>query len=123
MQGGNDQMARQGCPHSDVGRFFIADFTDHEHLRVLAQQVPGSLGEIQSARFVDLGLHDARDDLFGGIFGSDDVPSPALGELAKTRVNGGGLAAAGRAGQQQQAGGLTQEVFQFQTGGGGKIQL
>src|SRR2546426_12122715 len=109
MQGGDDQMSRERRAYGDVGGFFIADVTDHEHLRVLAQQVPGSLGEIQSARFVDLGLHDARDDLFGGIFGSDDVPSPALGELAKTRVNGGGFAAAGRAGQQQQAGGLNQE--------------
>ena len=116
-------MSRERRAYGDLGGFLIADLTDHEHLRVLAQQVPGGLGEIQSARFVHLSLHNARDDLLGRIFGGDDVPSPALGELAKTRVNGGGFAAAGGAGQQKQAGGLTQEVFQFQTGGGGKIQL
>ena len=46
-----------------------------------------------------------------------------LSEAAEAGINGGRLAAAGRAGQQQQAGGLTQEPFQFRPGFGSETQL
>ena len=33
-------MSRQCSAHREIGRLLVADFAQHENLRVLAQQVP-----------------------------------------------------------------------------------
>src|SRR6266404_6532069 len=123
VQSRDNQVPSKGRAHSDVRRFFITDFADHKHLWILTQQMPGGLGKIQSASLIYFSLHHARDDLFGGIFNGYYVPAPALGEMSKTGVYGGGFAAAGRTSQQQQARGLAQQALQFRTNRRGKFQL
>ena len=104
-------MAGQGRAYRDVGGFFVANFADDEGLRVLAQEMAGGLGEIQPAGFVHFGLHDAGDDLFHRIFNGDNMASARFGQGAKTGVNGGGLAAASRPGEEQHAGRLAQKMI------------
>ena len=99
VKGRNNQVACEGGTDGNVGRLFITNLPDDEDLRVLAEQVTGGLGEIQPARFVDLRLHDAGDDLLGGVFDSDNVAAALLREVAEAGINGGRFAAARRAGQ------------------------
>ena len=123
VQGGDDEVAGEGGADGDVGGFVIANLADDQHLRVLAEQVAGGFGEVEAAGFVDLGLHDAGDDLLDGVFDGDDVAAALGGEVAEAGVDGGGLAAAGGAGEQQQAGGLLEEAFEFGAGVGGEAQF
>ena len=102
---------------------FVANFADDEHLRVLPQQMPRGAGEIEADGFVDLGLHRAGNDLLDGVFDGDDVASAEFGEMAEAGVNRRCLAAARRAGEQQQAGGLPEKMFEFGNGGGGQGQF
>lgn len=57
-------MSRQRRLHGDVRGFGVADFSHHDHLRVVAQQGPERVGERNSLDGVDLGLRDAGQDLF-----------------------------------------------------------
>jgi len=68
-------------------------------------------------------LHDAGDDLLGGIFDGDDVPAALFGKVPKARIDSGGFSAAGGTSQKQQAEGLTEKPFQFQTRCSGEIQF
>ena len=39
VQGGEDQVAGQGGLDRDIGGFAVADFADHDHVRILAHDV------------------------------------------------------------------------------------
>lgn len=119
----DNEVPGERGPDGKVSGFVVADFPQDQHLGVLAEEMPGGLGEVQAARFIDLGLHDAGDDLFGGVFDGDDVAPASLGEVPQAGIDGGGLAAAGGAGQEQEAGGLAQEVLEFGAGAGRKAQF
>ena len=41
MQGGDNEVAGDGGAHRDIGGFLVTDFTDHQHLRVLPEEMPG----------------------------------------------------------------------------------
>jgi hypothetical protein len=113
VQRGNHEMPGERGADGDVRGFFVANFTNHEHLGILPEQMPRGLGEVQSAGFIHFGLHDAGNDLFGGILDRDDVAAAEFGEELEARVNGRGLAAPGGAGQQEQTGSLPQEMFEL----------
>src|SRR5664280_1273786 len=81
------------------------------------------LGEVKTARFVDLRLHDAGHDLLGRVLDRDNVAAALFGEVAEAGINRGRLAAASRAGQQQQPGGLAQEALQFHADLRGETQF
>ena len=117
MKRGDHQVPGERGAHRDVRGFLVANFAEHEHLRILPEQMPRGLGEGESARLVHLGLHDAGDDLLDGIFDRDDVPSAQRGEIGEAGVNGRGLAAARRAGEQQQPGAAAKKSFQLRDGG------
>jgi len=85
--------------------------------------MPRRPGKVQSPRFVHLSLHNARDDLLGGVFHGDHVPPALLSEVPEAGVNRRRFAAAGGAGQQQQAGGLTQKPIQLRERRGRKAQF
>src|SRR6185437_14043510 len=84
VQRGNDEMPGKRSAYGDVRGLFVANFADDEHLRVLAQEMPRGFCEIQSAGFVDFGLHDAGNNLFGGGFDRDDVAPAEFGEKSQT---------------------------------------
>ena len=94
-------MPGLGRAHRQTGRFFVANFTNDQHLRVLPEEMPDGLAERQAPILVDLGLHDTGDDLFGRILDGDDVPPAQFNKITKTSIDGRGLAAAHRPGEQQ----------------------
>jgi len=47
-------MAGETCLHRDLRGFEIADFTDHDHVRVLTQDGAQGAGEIQLDARIDL---------------------------------------------------------------------
>ncbi len=87
-------------PKGHRSRFLIANLADHQHLGVLPQQMFQRLGERQPALGIDLGLHDAGHYSFHRILHRDDMAGIRLEQPLQQCVNGGGLAAASRAGQQ-----------------------
>src|SRR3546814_18906289 len=58
MQGGQHQVTSERCLHRDLGSFQIADFADHDHVRVLAQNRAQRTGEGQADLAVSLNLGD-----------------------------------------------------------------
>ena len=99
VESGDDQVARERGADGDIGRLLITNLPDNKDLRILAKEMAGGFGEIQTTRFVDLRLHDAGDDLLGRVFDGDNVAATLFREVAEAGVNGGRLAAAGGAGQ------------------------
>src|SRR5215472_7314483 len=106
-------MAGERGAHGDIRGFFVADFADDEHLRVLSKQVPRGFSKIKAARLIHFCLHDARNDLLSRVFDGDNVASAELREESEAGVNGCGLAAAGGSGEQKQTCGLPQEIIEF----------
>ena len=94
VEGGNDEMPRQGGAHGDIGGFLVADFAKDKDLRVLTQQVACRLRKGQATSVVDFRLHHAGDDLLDGVFDGNDVASAQFEEIAEAGVNRGGFAAA-----------------------------
>ena len=52
-------MAGQRRLHGDLGGFEVADFADHDDVRVLAQDGAQQMGEIEADLRLDLDLVDA----------------------------------------------------------------
>ena len=102
VEGREDEMPGEGGLDGESGGFGIADLADDDGLRVLSEQVSDGGGVGEATGFVDLGLHDARDERFDRVFDGDEVPAARLGEFVQRGVDGGGLAAAGRASQEDQ---------------------
>src|SRR6185436_12150192 len=102
VQRGHHQVSRERGLHGDVRGFQVADFADHHHVRVLAQD------GAQSARegHLDLGVHlrlaDAVDVVLDRILDRQDVARVVVDAL-ECRVQRRGLAGAGRAGDQEDA--------------------
>ena len=61
MQRRNNQMAGHRCAQGDRRGFLVANLANHQHLRILPQQMLERLGKRQTAFEVDLSLHDAWD--------------------------------------------------------------
>ena len=104
-------MSGESGANGEVRGFVVANFSDDDHLGILPQQMACGRREIQSARFIDFRLHDAGNHLFDGIFNRDDVTSAGFGKVTQARVNRRRFSAASRAGQKEQAGILSEEMF------------
>ena len=89
-------MARQRRAHRYIGGFLIANLPYDQHLRILPHQVSGRPGKGEAARLVYLSLHDAGQHLLHRVLHGYNVSPTLLGQVAKTGINGGRLAAAGR---------------------------
>ena len=85
------------------GGFLIPNLAQNQHLRILAQQVPGCPCEIESGRLIHLGLHHSRDDLLHRILDRDDMTPTQVHQVPKAGLDGGRFPAAGRAGEQKHA--------------------
>jgi hypothetical protein len=84
---------------SHFGGFGITDFADQDDVRVLAHHRADAVGEVELGGFGDRGLAHQRHRVFHRVFEGHDVD--ALGvDVVEHRVKRGGLAAAGRAGDQ-----------------------
>ena len=85
-----------------VGRA-VADFADHDLVRVVAQDGTQAAGEGEPLLFIDRDLQYARQFVFDGILDGDDLVV-AVVDLADRGIQRGGLAAAGGAGDKRLSG-------------------
>src|SRR5882724_4716973 len=94
-------MAGQCRVDGDLCGFAVADFTDHNDIRILADERAHRRGEGQPDRRLDLRLVDARNLVFDGILDGKDLSR----RLVQDRQHGRerrGLSASGRARDQDQ---------------------
>ena len=101
MQRRQHQVAGERRLDTDARRFLVADFADHDHVRILPQHAPQRAGECQTDCFMHVGLIDHVELIFDWIFNRHNIQLGAAQKL-QGRVERGGFAAAGRAGDQHQ---------------------
>ena len=73
MQSGEHQMPRQGGVYSQRSGFVVADFPDHDDVRVLPDERAQSIGKSEVDVGLDLRLVDAGNPVFNRIFNRGDV--------------------------------------------------
>ena len=93
-------MAGQSSLDGDLGGLVIANFTDHNDVRVGTQNRSQRVGERQSRLRIHLHLIDAFHPIFHRVFDRDDVHVRARYD-SEARIQGGGLAGTRRAGHQR----------------------
>ena len=59
--------------NSDLSSFGVANFTDHNHIRVLPENMAETIGEGEIDFWFDLHLPNAGELIFDGIFHGEDV--------------------------------------------------
>ncbi len=102
MHRGQHQVAGQRRLHRDFGGFPVADLAHHDLVRVVAQDRAQALGEGQALLLVHRDLQNAGQLVFDRVFDRDDLVAAVM-DFRQRRVQGGGLAGAGRTGHQQHA--------------------
>ena len=108
MQGGQHQVAGEAGLDGDLGGFEVADFTDHDHVRILPQDGAQGLGEGELDLRIDLDLADAGQVVFDRVFDGDDVAALGVHAL-QCGVERGALAGAGGAGDEEDAVGFLEQ--------------
>src|SRR3546814_9884586 len=100
MQRGQNQVSGQRGLHGDLRRFKVADLAYHDDVGVLAQNCAQGRCERQIDFGVDLSLADARQIVLDWILDREDVGGTGI-ESPQSRVQRGGVAAAGWASKQE----------------------
>ena len=103
VNGGQHQVAGLRRAEGDFGRFLVAYLAHADHVGVLAEDAAQRLGERDVGLGVDLDLAGLRQMGFDRVFHRNHVVRKAV-DLIQHRVQGGGLAAAGRPADQHHAG-------------------
>jgi hypothetical protein len=122
VQGRQHQVAGERSLHRDLRGFQVADLADHDHVRVLAQDRAQGLGEAHVDARVDLGLADADQVVLDRVFHRHDVGGGRV-QARQRRVQRGGLARAGRAGDQHDAVRLVDQAVELRQQGGLHAQV
>ena len=112
VQRAEHHVAGQRRLHGDLGRFQVADLADQDLVRVLPQDGTQGRGERQADLVIDRALDDAVDVVLDRVFGGDDLVGDLV-QLVESRVERGGLAGAGRAGDQDDAVGLVDQLAEL----------
>ena len=102
MQGTQHQVAGERAFDGDLGGLAVADLAHHDHVGVVAEEVPHRRGEGEARRAVDLHLLDAVDAVLHRVLDGEDVDA-LLGQRLQHGVERGGFAAAGGAADEEQA--------------------
>src|SRR3989344_3037354 len=102
VQGGKDQMSRQGGVHGGLGGLQIPDLAHENYVGVLAQDGPESRGEVVSFLGVRLRLGDSGDVVFNRVLNRDDFYLRRE-DFFDESVQGRGFAGPGRPGGQNHA--------------------
>ena len=102
MQSAEHQVAGESRPDGDLGSLMVAHFTDHDHVRIAAQNASQGVCECEVDLRFDGDLDDAVQLVFDGVLDRDDAPLLDI-QAAEKRVKGSALAAAGRAGDENDA--------------------
>ena len=99
MQRGEHQVASERRLHGDLGRFLIADFTDEQHVWIVAQNGPQPASKGQPRLFQNLDLVNTFELILDRIFNGDDLANRVV-DLVERGVERRGFAAARGAGHQ-----------------------
>ena len=99
---GEHQVAGERGIDGDLRGFLVADFADHDLVRVMAQNRTQAARKRQALFFVYRNLGDAADLIFDRVFNGDDLVFVVL-DFVDGRVERGGFARAGGAGDQHHA--------------------
>jgi hypothetical protein len=110
VQGRQHQMPGQRRLNRDLGGFQISDLADHHHIWVLAQHGTQNFGEAQPDLRLDLDLIDAVELLFDRVLDRRNFTVRRV-EFQQRCVKAGRLAAAGRAGDDDDAMGTAQQFL------------
>ncbi len=102
MQGRKHQVPRQRSLHRDLRRLLVADFANQNHVRVVAQYRAQPPRERQARLLRNLYLVDAAQLILHRVFDGNDFAVRVI-DLVERGVEGRGLAAAGGAGDQDDA--------------------
>ena len=102
VQRAEHQVAGERRLRRELGGFRVADFADHHDVRVLPQQRPQRVGESEAGLLVHLKLVDARQVYSTGSSTVQMFTSSRFSSC-EHRVERRALAAAGRAGDEQDA--------------------
>ena len=95
-------MAGHGGAYGHGRSVFVANLSHQDNIRVLAQYRADAVGETEPGRGIGRRLPDHGSGVFDRVFQGHDIDGFAV-QVLENRVQGGGLAAAGRAGNQDQA--------------------
>src|SRR2546428_462059 len=96
------EVPGQGRPDRDLSRLLVAHLADEDDVGVVAQERAEGRGEGAADLVADLDLRRARQLVLHGVLDGHDVPLLRV-ERVERRVEGGGLARAGRPGDDDQA--------------------
>src|SRR5271154_362349 len=102
VHGGEYEVTGERGLNGDLCGFLVADFADHDLIRVMAQDGAQTAGEGEALFLVDGNLGDAAQLVFDGIFDGDDFVFVAL-DFVNGRVQRGGLAGTRWPGDQHHA--------------------
>ena len=86
VQRADQQVAGERRLHGRGGRFVVADFADHDHVRVLPHDVFQRVGKAQAVLVVGRHLVDAGQAVFDRVFDRHDVAAHRV-ELRQQRVH------------------------------------
>src|SRR5262249_5694660 len=107
-QRAENDMPGEGSLHGNLRGFQIPDFSHQDLVRVLPQNRSQRRGKGYTNLRVDRHLDDAVHVIFDRVFSGDDLLRDLV-ELIEGRIQGGGLARAGRPGDQDDAIGLANQ--------------
>ena len=109
VKGGQNKVPRQRRVNRDMCGFGIAHLAHHDHVRILAHEGTQRRGEGQPDRGLDLGLIDAGQVILDRVFDGEDFAA-GLVQDRQDRRQRRGLAASGRAGDDDHAVGQLQQT-------------
>ena len=119
VQRAENQVTRQRGANGDFGRFQVANFADHDHVRVLAQNMAQAHREGQPDFRTHRDLVDAFQFVFDRFLNRDDAFVNRV-DRAEKRVERGRFAGTGRAGDQQNAVRLDDDFANARSSSGGE---
>ena len=102
MERRKNEVAGEGGADGDVGGFAVADFTNHDHVGILAHNMADAGGERQSDLRVDVHLVNAVHLVFHRILDGDDLAAGLVDPLERG-IKRRRFTGPGRAGDQHDA--------------------
>src|SRR5258708_2537598 len=109
VHSGEYQVAGQRGLDGNLRGFRVADFADHDLVRVVTQNRAQAAGKGQAFFFIDGNLRDSANLVLERVLNGDDLVFVAL-DFVQRRIQRGGLAAARRSGDQHHAVGFSNVV-------------
>jgi hypothetical protein len=104
-------VSGEGSLDGNFGGFRIADFADQHHVGIVAQDGAQAARKGQPGFFRDLDLVDSFQPVLDRVFDRDDLAFDTI-DFLQRRVQRCGLAAARRAGHQNDAVGQAENALQ-----------